>query len=103
MLIAAILLSATLTQVMQQDVVAGERICDASGLRTFYTRRDGRAAWDAATAASLLRSIDRLAEDGRQPDRYHRQALVQLEQSVEREVLATDAFLLAVTHLSRGV
>jgi L,D-transpeptidase YcbB len=103
MFIAAILLSATLTQVVQQDVVAGERICDATGLRTFYTRRDGRAAWDVATTASLLRAIDRLAEDGLHPDRYHRQALVRLEQGAERDVLATDAFLLAATHLSRGV
>src|SRR5690349_7411660 len=100
MFIAAILLSATLRQVMQQDVVAGERLCDATGLRTFYTRRYGRAAWDAATTASLLRAIDRLAEDGLRPDRYHRQALVRLEQGIERDVLATDAFLLAATHLS---
>ncbi|HEX6640292.1 MAG TPA: peptidoglycan-binding protein, partial [Thermoanaerobaculia bacterium] len=102
MFLAAILLSATLMEVMQQSVVAGERICDTTGLRTFYSRRDGRPAWDAATTASLLRAIDHLADDGLPPDRYHRQALVRLEQSDERDVLATDAFLLAATHLSRG-
>jgi murein L,D-transpeptidase YcbB/YkuD len=93
----------SVAQLLSGNVVAGERLCDATGLHSFYGRRDGRAAWDAATTASLLRAMDHLAEEGLQPDRYHRQALARLAQGAERDVLASDAFLLAAAHLSQGV
>lgn len=104
MFLAAVLAASLgITQLLSGNVVAGERLCDATGLRTFYGRREARPAWDGATTASLRRAIDLLAEDGLTPDRYHRQALARLEQGPERDVLATDAFLLAAAHLSQGV
>jgi L,D-transpeptidase YcbB len=90
-------------ELVQREVVAGERICDASGVRTFYSRRELRPAWDDGSTATLLRAIDRLAWEGLQPDRYHREALVRLPAGAERDVLATDAFLLAAVHVSQGV
>jgi L,D-transpeptidase YcbB len=102
MLAALLLLSLDIGPLLNQDVVAGERICDASGLRTFYTRREMRPAWDAGALDSLLRAIDGLSEEGLQPRRYHREAIARLT-GAERDVLATDAFLTAATHLSRGV
>lgn len=85
------------------DVVAGERVCDVVGVRTFYARRDNRPAWDERSHAALLRAVDALAEDGLEPSRYHREALLRLPAGMDRDVLATDAFLTAATHLSRGV
>ncbi|HEX7828596.1 MAG TPA: L,D-transpeptidase family protein [Thermoanaerobaculia bacterium] len=102
MLIAALVLAVDLGTLLRHDVVANERICDASGLRTFYSRRDERPAWDAPAIASLARAIDHLADEGLSPRRYHRDAIVRLD-GAERDVLATDAFLTAATHLSQGV
>ena len=102
MLIAALVLAVDLGTLLGRDVVANERICDASGLRTFYSRRDERPAWDAPAIASLARAIDHLADEGLSPRRYHRDAIVRLD-GAERDVLATDAFLTAATHLSQGV
>ena len=96
-------LSLDIAPLLRHDTVAGERICDAAGLQTFYARREMRAAWDERSAASLLRAIDALAEDGLEPDRYHRDALGRLPPGAERDILATDAFLTAATHLSHGV
>ena len=62
MLTAILLLSLDITPLLNRDVVAGERICDRAGLRTFYARRDARPAWDAAAHASLLRAVVRAAE-----------------------------------------
>lgn len=103
MLAALLALSLDIAQLLHRDVVAGERICDAAGLRTFYARRDHRPAWDARSTAALLAAIDALAGEGLEPSRYHREALTRLPQDAERDVLATDAFLTAATHLSRGV
>jgi murein L,D-transpeptidase YcbB/YkuD len=103
MLILALMLALDIPRLLDRDVVAGERICDESGLRTFYARRQSRPAWDEAATASLIRAIDRLADDGLEPDRYHRQALLRLPPGAERDVLASDAFLMAATHLARGV
>ena len=86
-----------------QDAVAGERIGAPAGVRTFYERREMRPAWDAAAIASLVRALDRLEEEGLEPRRYHREALLQATGDEERDVLATDAFLTAATHLSQGV
>ncbi|HEX6086924.1 MAG TPA: L,D-transpeptidase family protein [Thermoanaerobaculia bacterium] len=102
MLVALLLLSLEVPEVLQRDVVAGERLCDAAGLRTFYARRETRPAWDAAAMESLLRAIDDLEDDGLAPGRYHREALTRTE-GAERDVLATDAFLTAAAHLSQGV
>ncbi len=103
MLAALLALSLDVAQLLHREVVAGERICAAAGLRTFYARREHRPAWDARSTAALLAAIDSLAEEGLEPDRYHREALMRLAPGAERDVLATDAFLTAATHLSRGV
>lgn len=103
MLIAVLLLSLDVDSLLQRGVVANEGICDTAGVRTFYARRELRPAWDDATTAALLRAIDRLAEEGLQPDRYHREALRRLPGGAERDVLATDAFLTAAIHVSQGV
>ena len=103
MIAAVLALSLDIAQLLQSDAVAGERICDAAGLRTFYARREQRPAWDDRSMVALLAAIDSLAEEGLEPDRYHREALHRLAPGAERDVLATDAFLAAATHLSRGV
>jgi murein L,D-transpeptidase YcbB/YkuD len=103
MLALVLLLSLDITPLLDRDTVAGDRICDVAGVRTFYARREAQPAWDEVTHASLLRAIDALADDGLEPDRYHRRALQQLSPGAERDVLATDAFLIAATHLSQGV
>jgi len=105
-MVSLILFLAATTGIMQlanADVVAGERVCAASPVREFYMRREWRPAWSAGNTAALLRAIDGLADDGLVPARYHRDALNRLPEGAERDVLATDAFLLAGAHLSRGV
>ena len=102
MLAALLFLSLDLGPLLNQNVVAGERICDAAALRTFYARRELRPAWSDSSIVTLLRAIDGLAAEGLEPARYHRDALARLT-GAERDVLATDAFLTAATHLSRGV
>jgi murein L,D-transpeptidase YcbB/YkuD len=49
-----------------------------------------------------MRAIDQLENEGLTPERYHRAALARVA-GIERDVLATDAFVLAATHLSEGV
>jgi murein L,D-transpeptidase YcbB/YkuD len=100
LLLAAWLSSQEIESLLQRDVVAGRRICDAS--RTFYARRHFETAWSDETIAALLRAIDALENDGLNPARYHRDALLRTR-GAERDVLATDAFLLAAGHLSSGV
>ena len=78
------------------------QLCDAEGVRTFYERRNGAPAWDDAKIESLLRALDKLPEEGLDPDRYHRAAL-QSASGEERELLATDGFLAAARHISQGV
>ena len=103
MLAAFLALSVDIARLLQGDAVAGERTCDAPGLRTFYARREHRPAWDAPSTTALLAAIDALADDGLEPARYHRDALHRLAPGAERDVLATDAFLTAAAHLSHGV
>ena len=93
--------AADIAQLRHQPVVAGERICVASALNTFYTRRHDQPAWDDANIAALLRAIDNAPNDGLDPAPYHRAALTRTT-SATRDVLATDAFLLLASHLSRG-
>lgn len=100
--LAVLLVSLDVSRLLGRGEVAGERICDAAGMRTFYSRRAARPAWDDAATASLVRALDHLAAEGLEPNRYHRQALLRLRLGAERDVLATDAFLTAAAHLSRG-
>jgi L,D-transpeptidase YcbB len=102
MLALVLLLSLDINPLLNRDVVAGDRICDVAGVRTFYTRREAQPAWNDASHVSLLRAIDALADEGLEPDRYHRQALHRLPTGADRDVLATDAFLIAASHLSQG-
>ena len=101
MLATLLLLSLEIGPLLDRSTIAGERICDGAGLRTFYARREMRPAWDDAAIASLLAAIDSLSDEGLEPH-YHGDAIARLG-GAEREVLATDAFLTAATHLSRGV
>ncbi len=103
MWIAFLLLSLDVAPLLQQNVIAGERLCNPPAVRAFYGRRESRPAWDAASLQSLFRAIDHLETEGLNPGRYHRTVLAGLPESAERDVLATDAFILAATHLSRGV
>lgn len=103
MLTAILLLSLDIGSLLQRGVVAGEQICDDTSVRSFYARRELRPAWSDATTAVLLRAIDGLAEEGLEPRRYHRDALIRLPGGTERDVLATDAFLTAAVHVSQGV
>lgn len=95
-------LAALIAVLLQQDVVAGERICNTAAVRTFYTRREMQPAWDAEAIATLVHALDRLEEDGLEPKRYHRDALLSVSDDSERDVLATDAFVTAAAHLSQG-
>jgi L,D-transpeptidase YcbB len=103
MLALVLALSLDIAQLLHRDVVVGEAICQAAELRTFYARRGNRPAWDSGSATALLAAIDTLAEEGLEPNRYHREALARLARSAEHDVLATDAFLSAATHLSQGL
>lgn len=88
---------------VRRDVVAGERICAAPALQSFYARRNGAAAWDDANVAALQRAIARAADDGLEPRTYHQSALASRLSLDDRDLLASDAFLLLATHLSQGV
>jgi murein L,D-transpeptidase YcbB/YkuD len=103
MTLAILLLSLDLGSLLRIDVVAGERMAMAPAVRTFYARRAQQPAWDAASLVTLRRAIDALENDGLTPAHYHRAALAHLPEGAERDILATDAFLLAAEHLSRGV
>jgi murein L,D-transpeptidase YcbB/YkuD len=60
-------------------------------------------AWSDDAVASLVRAVGRLEEEGLNPERYHREALARLPQGPERDLLASEAFRLAASHLSQGV
>lgn len=103
MLAAVLAVAIGIGELLQRGGVADEPICDTTGVRTFYARRELQPAWEDATTAALLRAIDGLAEEGLEPRRYHRDALLRLPYGDERDVLATDAFLTAALHVSQGV
>jgi murein L,D-transpeptidase YcbB/YkuD len=92
-----------IARLQRASSVAGERICAAEALAQFYARRASRPAWDQENLAALVNAIDRAGADGLQPARYHRARLAEPLDEAARDVLATDAFLLLATHLSRGV
>ena len=110
MLIAAALLAAT--SVFAQDlaklrsrgtlIVAGEHICAGRSVTTFYARRENRLAWNAASTDSLLRAIRNAEEDGLRPSEYHLGAIESVSEDGERDLLASDAFLLLAQHLTEG-
>ena len=105
-LFLALLLSAIpedIARLQQASSVAGERICAGHALQQFYTRRASQPAWDQRNLGALVAAIDRSGEDGLEPSHYHRAQLVAATDPATRDVLATDAFLLLATHLSRGV
>lgn len=88
---------------VNRDFVAGERICAAAAVKTFYERRNFEPAWDDANVAALQRAIARASEEGLDPRKYHQDALARPLTAPDRDLLATDAFLLLGTHLTQGV
>lgn len=93
---------ARIERLAQSNVVAGETICMASPLRTFYRRRRWQPAWSDTNLAALMRSIDGAESHGLDPQRFHRHAIVELGDPIERDVLASDAFLRLASNLSHG-
>jgi murein L,D-transpeptidase YcbB/YkuD len=82
--------------------VAGERICAATAVRNFYTRRNNEPAWSAENVAALLRAIERSRDDGLEPSAYHPAAIAKTRPAGQLDLLATDAFCLLAAHLQRG-
>ena len=99
---AILALALDIARLLQAGAVAGERLVADGELRTFYARREGRPAWDAPSTGALIRALQGLDDHGLDPAHYHLPALVRLSGGAERDVLATDAFLTAASHLSLG-
>ena len=87
--------------------VDGVRLRDADAVRRFYAGRDHAPAWtgpDCTQAiVELSGSIEASATHGLDPEDYHRAALsgTALCES-DREIVATDAFLMLAAHLAGG-
>jgi murein L,D-transpeptidase YcbB/YkuD len=87
--------------------IDGVRLRDADAVRRFYAGRDHAPAWtgpDCAQAiVELSGSIEAAATHGLDPEDYHRAALsgTALCES-DREIVATDAFLMLAAHLAGG-
>lgn len=87
--------------------IDGVRLRDAEAVRRFYAGRDHAPAWtgpDCAQAiVELSGAIEAAATHGLDPDDYHRAALsgTALCDS-DREIVATDAFLMLAAHLAGG-
>lgn len=94
--------TAKIERYTQANVVAGEKICMASPLRTFYQRRAWQPAWNEASLATLTRAIASADSHGLDPKRYHAAALASVTETAARDVLASDAFLRLASNLSRG-
>ena len=94
--------TARIERYSQANVVAGEKICMASPLRTFYQRRAWQPAWNDANLAALTRAIESADSHGLDPRRYHAAALASTNDADARDVLASDAFLRLASNLSRG-
>ena len=99
-LLAAVSLASTLAS--EPIAVAGERICAAAAVRTFYARRSYALAWTSADLAALLRAVDGARDDGLDPALYHRAALAGALTPENADLLATDAFCLLAAHLQQG-
>lgn len=87
--------------------IDGVRLRDAVAVRRFYAGREHAPAWtgpDCAQAiVELSGAIEAAATHGLDPDDYHRAALAgtALCES-DREIVATDAFLMLAAHLAGG-
>ncbi|MDX1801900.1 MAG: L,D-transpeptidase family protein, partial [Marinobacter sp.] len=94
----------------------GETLISKLALPRFYQQRDNSLAWpDPGVWSTMLVEIEQAANDGLQPDDYHRQALQRLiadaaghpdaltiEQRTDLDLLLTDAFLMLGSHLLEG-
>lgn len=94
--------TAKIERYARSNAVAGETICMASPLRTFYERRAWQPAWNDASLAALTRAIDGADSHGLDPRKYHAAALQSVNDLAARDVLASDAFLRLASNLSRG-
>jgi len=94
--------TAKIERYARSNAVAGETICMASPLRTFYERRAWQPAWNDASLAALTRAIEGADSHGLDPRKYHAAALQSLNDTAARDVLASDAFLRLASNLSRG-
>lgn len=101
LLLAVLLNAVTIRELTTHASVAGERVCAGGPVRTFYQRRDFAPVWDDELIAGLADAVRHAEEDGLAPEDYHLQALTTL-QGEEREVVASDAFLLLAGHLVNG-
>ncbi len=75
----------------------------------FYEQRQWQPLWDAQRYDTLLTQIRALADDGLNPEDYSLNKLERCQstnstcaQTTERELLATQAYLLALDHLYNG-
>lgn len=74
----------------------------------FYQARDWHSLWDRPRLRSLLSELDGLRDDGLDPEDYFLSTLTALEKdasqsaALQRELLATQAYLLAGRDLFRG-
>ncbi|MCG6117865.1 MAG: L,D-transpeptidase family protein [Aquimonas sp.] len=88
-------------------VIDGLRLRDAEAVRRFYAARDHAPAWtgrDCARALVELSEAIELADThGLDPDDYHRAALSGLALcDSDREIVASDAFMMLAAHLAGG-
>lgn len=88
-------------------VIDGVRLRDAEAVRRFYAGRGHTPAWtgpDCARAlVELTEAIESAATHGLEPDDYHRAALSGSALcDAEREIVASDAFLMLAAHLAGG-
>jgi murein L,D-transpeptidase YcbB/YkuD len=90
--------------------IEGRRIIATRSLAELYAMNDYRPYWDELRLNSLLTAIESLHDDGLEPEDYHYSALRAL---IERgnpdaatrealDILASDAYALALYHLARG-
>lgn len=94
--------TAKIERYARSNIVAGETICMASPLRTFYERRAWQPAWSEASLAALTRAVDGAGSHGLDTRKYHAAALQSVNDIAARDVLASDAFLRLASNLSRG-
>jgi len=94
--------TARIERYAQSNSVAGDAICMAGPLRTFYMRRSFEPAWNETNMAALARAIRNAYSHGLDSARYHRNALVAVDDPAARDVLASDAFLRLASNLARG-
>lgn len=103
-----------LQQVLQPQLQAAASLRDASAdapqaVARFYEQRQWQPVWDEVRFAALLVQLRALEADGLNPADYGLAELGRYQgvgddpaKTVERELRATRAYLLALEHLSRG-